>query len=224
MHISIIDDEKVLTNRISKKLMMNGFTVSEFFSYGDFMTHGLNVTPSDLYIIDISLKDGTWFQIIDTLRNMKHIYSPIIIMSWFNDLHKKVFGLDLWADDYITKPFSPEELLARVRAIMRRSEIVRLDSDYIHYKDITLNLNKKEILLNNQKVDLTKKEYALTELFLVNKWVVVERASIVRRVWWSQDTMDITDNTINVTVSKIKKKLGDTFDLKTRYGHGFILD
>lgn len=224
MHVSIIDDEKVLTSKISKKLILNGYTVSEFYSYQDFMTHGLNVTPSDLYIVDISLKDGTGFQIINALRNDKYINAPIIIMSWFNDPQKKVYWLDLWADDFMSKPFSPDELLARMRAIMRRSEIMRMDNQYIHHKEITLDLNKKEILLNNQKIDLTKKEYSLVELFLINKWIVVERGSIVRRVWGSHDTSDITDNTINVTISKLKKKLAQNFELKTRYWHGFILD
>lgn len=224
MHISIIDDEKVLTSRISKKLKLAWYSVSEFYSYGDFMLNGSHEIPCDLYLIDISLWDGTWFDIVKFLRNEKNILSPIIIMSAFWDSQNKIFWLDIWADDYITKPIIPEELLARVRAKLRRKEEFKKEDTCITYKNLSLCIANQEMHLNSQKIDLTQKEYLICELFVRNRWIVIERTKLVQYVWWLQWSIDVRDNTINVTLSKLKKKLLGNFNLQVRYNAGYILE
>jgi len=128
MHISIIDDEKLLTHKISKKLEGSGYATSSFYGYEDFMRHG--DIRSQLYIVDISLRDGSGFDIIKWLRNGKS-RAPIIIISGYGDTSRITYGLDLGADDYLVKPVQPDELVARIRAILRRPNT--LSSERISY-------------------------------------------------------------------------------------------
>ncbi|USN58365.1 MAG: response regulator transcription factor [Candidatus Peribacteria bacterium] len=142
MKICIIEDEVLLAERIQQKLERNGYNVSMYTSYSSFMNqHSLD---ADLYIIDIALGDGSGFDIINWLRETKKSIAPVIITSGYNDTERKVYGLDIGADDYLPKPFSPRELLARIRALTRRnSEATK--TAIIEYKDISLNLENKKV-------------------------------------------------------------------------------
>lgn len=223
MHISIIDDEKVLTSKISKKLILNWYTVSEYYSYKEFMKAWVYEDISDLYIIDLSLWDWSWFDIIRFLRENKKIKSPIIIMSWFWDTQNIIFWLDLWADDYITKPFPPDELLARVRAIFRRPPEINLE-DEMTYKSISINNVTKKVKLNWIDIELTRKESLILELFIKNRGVLVEKDSMIKHIWWVQTSLDVNDNTINATLSKLRKKMWGSFPLQTKHNLWYILE
>lgn len=223
MHISIIDDEKILTTKISKKLQLHGYSVSEFFSYKEFMQNWYFDNISDLYIVDLSLWDGSWFDIIKSLRNNKKISTPIIIMTWFWDIQNKLFWFDVWADDYITKPFLPEELLARVRAILRRPNQIT-DKKVIVYKDLVLKYPSKDLYLKWKKIDLNRKETYIVELFLNNIWKLIKKEELIKTVWWSQSFVDVTDNTLYATLSKLKRKLWNSFPLYNKPHVWFTLE
>ncbi len=223
MHISIIDDEKVLTNKISKKLKLNWYSVSEYYSYKDFLQNWNYTDISDLFILDLSLWDGSGFDIIKHIRNNKKLNTPIIIISWFWDSQNVIFWLDLWADDYLTKPFLPEELLARVRAVLRRPKKVNVENK-AKYKNITIDNTTKEVFLDDEKVSLTKKEVLLLDLFINNIWVLIEKEKLVNYIWWVKSSLDVSDNTINVTISTLRKKLWWNFLLKTKHNLGYILE
>lgn len=142
MKICIIEDEVLLAERIQQKLERNGYNVSLYNSCTDFMnSHSID---ADLYIIDIALGDGSGFDIITWLRETKKSIAPVMITSGYNDTERKVYGLDIGADDYLPKPFSPRELLARIRALTRRNSEATKTS-IIEYKDITLNLDNKKV-------------------------------------------------------------------------------
>jgi DNA-binding response OmpR family regulator len=219
MHITIVDDEKILTNKIEKKLINNGYSVDAFFSYHEFLQGGWNL--SDLYIIDISLLDGSGFDIIKYLRE-KGCDAPIIIISWYGDSEKIIYGLNIWADDYLTKPFIPEELLARIQALLRRPRETNKKTMLTH-KEITLDLTEWTVSVNEREVHLTKKEYLLLELFLQNIDKIVTRTELIERVWGSGKDLEVSDNTINVTLWKVRKKIGASFALEALYNQGYIL-
>lgn len=222
MHISIIDDEKILTNKISKKLKLNWYWVSEFYSFKEFMINWTLSLISDLYIIDISLWDWNWFDIINFLRKTKWLNTPIIIISWFWDTQNIIFWLNLWADDYITKPFYPEELIARIKAILRRPSKIEEKNNLV-YNNIVLNNFTKELKIDWKKINLNKKEILIIELFIKNKWKLIPKESFIKTIWWVQNNLDISENTLNATLSKLRRKVWNNFPLQTKYNMWYIL-
>lgn len=220
MYITIIEDEKVLSNNISKKLLKNWFNTKIINSYNDFINQ--SSIESDLYVIDISLRDWNGFDIIKYLREDKDINSPIIITSWYTDAERKIYWLDLWADDYLAKPFTAEELIARIRALLRRSYKVSWNSK-ASYNGFIYDIKNKKIKKDWIEIDLTPAELKLAEFLLFNVWKLISKEQLINSVWWEYDLTKITDNNINVTVSKLRKKLWDDFKLKTLVNKGYIL-
>lgn len=221
MHISIIDDEKILGWKIQKKLENEGYAVSVFHSYTDFMMNG--DSKSQLYIVDISLGDGSGFDIITWLRDSAESKAPIMIISWYGNSEKVVYGLNIGADDYLGKPFSPDELIARVKALLRRP-VTLIPQALLKYKNITFNPANKETKVWGSKIYLTHKETMILEFFLGLQKEVVSREKLITSIWWWHRLGDVSDNTINVTLSKLRKKIGTNFNLKTLYNHGYILE
>lgn len=220
MHITIIEDEKILSKNIVKNLNKKWYNTKNFNSYNDFINE--NNLNSDLYIIDISLNDWNWFDIIKHIRKNKKNKTPIIITSWYWDIVKKIYWLDIWADDYLAKPYSIEELEARIRALLRRS-YDDINSSEIIYNDLILNLKDKLIRKNWEVINLTSKEIQFVEYMIFNVWKIVKKIDLINSVWWKFDELDVTDNTINVTISKIRKKLWTSFKLKTIINRWYIL-
>ncbi len=222
MHISLIDDEKLLRNNISKKLQSSGYLVSEYIWYNHFMQSWFFEDMSDLYIIDISLWDGSGYDIIIELRTRKNINKPIIVISWFWEVDTKLFWFWLWIDDYITKPFSPEELIARVNAILRRLHNT-INNDKIVYKWLSLNTLSNEFFIKWIPLNtLNKKEKDILTYFLKNTGKLISKELFIKLIWWCWS--DVSQNTINVTLSKLRKKLWDDFPLQTIPHVWYILE
>lgn len=221
MHITIIEDEKILSKNISKKLIKNWFSTRVFNWYEEFINE--KIKYSDLYIIDISLIDWSGFDIIKHIRNDKKIEAPIIITSGYSDPEKKIYGLGIWADDYLTKPFLAEELIARIRALLRRSYKVNLNSN-IKYNNIKYDTNKNILKQNWKPIEITYRELQFVEYMIFNIGKVIKKDEIIYSVWWEYNEEKISDNNINVVVSKIRKKLGDQFKLKTIKWVWYILE
>ncbi len=221
MHISIIDDEKILGSKIKKKLENEGYAVSAFYSYEDFMTHG--DANSQLYIVDLSLWDGSWFDIIKWLRGKAECKSPIMIMSGYGDSENIIYGLNIGADDYLTKPFIPDELIARIKALLRRPTIL-VPHKLLTYKNIIFDPESRETISWDTKIYLTNKENMVLEFFLMHQWEIISREKLITYIWWGHHIGDVSDNTINVTLSNVRKKIWEDFTLKTMYNHWFILE
>ena len=222
MRITIIDDEKILASKIWKKLQNNWYSINLFHGYQDFMQNG--DANSALYIIDISLQDGSGFDIVQWLRKSQNPHVPVIIISGYWDSHKIIYWLDIWADDYLTKPFVPEELLARVKAVLRRPATETIAKKTIKYKKITYCTETKMAQVGTNSIYFTKNEARILEYFLMNQGHVISRAKLIGEVWWWDGFFEVTDNTINVTLSKIRKKLWENFALKAVYNQGYILE
>lgn len=222
MHISLIDDEKLLRSNISKKLRSSWYLVSEYHGYHDFMQSWFFEDISDLYIIDISLWDGSGYDIISELRIRKNITKPIIVISGFGEVDTKLFWFWLWIDDYITKPFSPEELIARVNAILRRLYNT-FERTEIVYKWLSFHVSSNEVFLRWVPINhLNKKEKIILNYFLHHIGKLIKKEDFVKLIWWCET--DVTQNTINVTLSKLRKKLWDDFPLQTVPHVWYILE
>lgn len=223
MNISIIEDNQDLANRLKKQLEKEWFFVKTFFSYDSFMDNPS--LKADFFLIDISLWkwNWSWFDIIKFIRENKKLKTPIIITSAYNDQEKKVYWLNLWADDYLTKIFSTEELIARIRAVSRRVNNISIDS-ILKHKDISLDLDSKEIKVWDNKIYLTSSETRLLIFFLSNKWKILTKMDLISSVWWNHNSMWVSDNTINATISKIRRKLWPNFNLVTKVNQWYLLE
>lgn len=222
MKITIIEDDIDLADSIEKKLVRVGYNVSIFNSKSELLSN--HKLESDVYIIDLNLwkSDTEWFEIINWLKKVKNINSPIIITSGYSETEKKIYWLDIWADDYLSKPYFLEELLARIRAVLRRDSDNK--SSIIKYKNIEFDLKAWNIISPEyKKIKFTNRELMLIEFFMLNKNKIIPRNDLTVSIWWSYDWIWVTDNTINVTFYNLRKKLWKEFNLTTLVWKWFIL-
>lgn len=223
MLISIIDDEKVLTHKISKKLQTHGFQVHEYFRYDDFISYVQKENVSDLYIVDISLwkENESWFEIIKFLRNELNLKVPIIIISWFADIQTKLHWFNLGIDDYVIKPFSPEELVARVKAILRRP--LQLKEHIIYYKNLSVNIDLQKIYMDQKEIILWKKEKSMLIHFIQNPEQMIPKNTLIHMFWWAQWFLDVQDGSIHTNISRIRKKITPDFHILNIAWIGYLL-
>lgn len=144
------------------------------------MKHG--DAKSQLYIVDISLRDGSGFDIVNWLRDTQKSMAPIIIISGYGDLENKIHGLDSGADDYLIKPFLPEELISRIKAIMRRPRDMIYEKT-LNFKDICFDVSKRKMSVGGYQVHLTRTEQLILEVLLKNIGEIVSRETIIAYVW-----------------------------------------
>ncbi len=221
MKIIIIEDEKILATKIAKKLKNLGFNIKIYNDINSFMKS--SDIQADLYIIDVLLSDWTWLSILDFIRKNKKYQNPIIMISGFESIDNKIYSLNIWADDFIMKPFSPDELIARINAIMRRNSHINSKEDDIYYKNIKYSYTEHKVLKDWIEIHLGLKEKQIVEYFIKNKWKVVTKDELVQYIWWEYNETFVTNNTINVTLHKIRNKLWSDFELETLHSEWYQL-
>lgn len=221
MKIVIFEDDIDLAEAIARKLRKIWFGVKIYNNKESFILN--NHEKNDLFIIDIILKNESWFDIIKYLREVKKYRTPIIITSGIHNNDKKIYWLNIWADDYLEKPFSPNELVARINALIRRSHNVTLNA-IIKYKIFTYNTEKHIVCKNKKEIIFQPKEKEIIKFFMLNIWKTIRKQEFIESIWWEYEVDFIKDNTINVPLSSIRKKLWSTFDLKTIHWIWYILE
>ncbi|MBD2756125.1 response regulator transcription factor [Spirosoma validum] len=222
MKILLIEDEPELLVTIQHYLENEGFMVSTANSFRK-ASEKVNDYVYDCIMVDIMLPDGDGLSIIKQLKEV-HSEAGIIIISAKNSLDDKLNGLDLGADDYLTKPFHLPELNARIRSLMRRRH--HAGETQISFGDITIFLNRKEVKIANQVAELTPKEYALLLFMITNKDRLLSKEVIAEHIWG--DYMDDADSLdfLYTHIRNLRKKLmacGCPDYIKSRYGVGYIL-
>ncbi len=221
MRILIVEDEKDLAMILSELLEMEGYYTD--ISYDG--ESGLDNALSEIYdmvILDVMLPKMNGIQVLSEIRK-NNIGIPVLMLTAKSEIEDKVCGLDNGADDYLTKPFNSKELLARIRALARRKEKTLIEEN-IKFADITLDKSTHEILKDTQKIKLSKKEYDLIELLILNFGKVVSKESLVMKIW-GYDT-DVEYNSIEVYISFLRKKLkavGSQIHISTARGLGYTI-
>ena len=178
----------------------------------------------DIIIADINLPDGSGLELIKEIKK-QNLSSGIIIISARNSLDNKIEGLDLGADDYITKPFDMAELVARVKALLRRRSFS--GNDLVTIGEISIDTNNREVFAGKQKIELTKSEYDILLFFFSNQSRVLTRESIAEHIWG--DNMDLADSFdfIYSHIKNLRKKItaaGTDDPIKAVYGIGYKLE
>ena len=220
MRILVVEDHKKIASFIVKGLKAESYAVDVAYD-GDEGLAMAQMDEYDLLILDIMLPEKSGYEVTKQLREYS-IKTPILMLSAKDELEDKVKGLDLGADDYLTKPFMFEELLARVRALFRRGGMS--SESKLSLADLTLDPVTHDVSRNNQKIELTAKEYGLLEYLLRNKGRIATRTTIIEHVWDLH--FDSDTNLVDVYIRYLRKKIDDDFEPKlihTVRGVGYVL-
>jgi len=203
--IAVIDDEPDILELVSLHLTKHGFKVKSFQNAENFFKFLSSQTP-DLIILDLMLPDMDGFEVCKQLKSNEEFKSiPIIMLTARTTEADKVLGLELGADDYVTKPFSPRELIARVKAVLRRK--AQDSGKKIKIGDILLiDLNKFEVFVENKKIDLTPTEFRILKILASKKGWVFTRDQILDHLWGQEKA--VLDRTIDVHIKNLREKLG----------------
>lgn len=218
MRILIIEDEIKLQRQIQLQLEAQGFVV-DTCSNGKEGLYFASEYPLDAAIIDIGLPDLSGLEVIAALRKQGNLL-PILILTARNSWQEKVKGLEIGADDYLTKPFQMEELLARLKALLRRAAAIP-DTE-IKSGDILLDMEAQTVKLNNQLVDLTAFEYRLLEHLMRHQGEVISKQELADYLYPHDDDHD--SNVLEVMVGRLRRKLdpnGSLNPIETLRGRGY---
>ena len=201
MKILVVEDELRLAEALQQIMQEQKYQVDvandgddglDYALYGDY----------DVIVLDVMLPGKDGFEIVRALRAAK-IKTPVIMLTARDDVRDKIRGLDKGADDYMTKPFVPEELLARIRALSRRQGEVLLEE--ISMEDLTLSLSTNDLLCGAKSIHLAFKEFEIMKILLSNQKAIVSKEMLISKVWG--DDSDAEDNNVEAYISFLRKKL-----------------
>jgi two-component system response regulator MprA len=222
-HILVVDDDRAVRESLRRSLEFNGYTVSMAGDGAEALA-GISTTNPDAVVMDVMMPrlDG-----IETTRALRSVgnHVPILVLTARDAVGDRVEGLDAGADDYLTKPFALDELLARLRALLRRvSTDVHEAEERLEFADLSMDLASREVRRGDRAMTLTRTEFALLELFLRRPRRVLERSFILEEVWGFD--FPTTANSLEVYVGYLRRKTeaeGEARLLHTVRGVGYVL-
>ncbi|MEP6834267.1 MAG: response regulator transcription factor [Gemmatimonas sp.] len=220
MRVLIAEDDRRLSTTIARGLRNRAYAVDVVTDGGAALTEGL-VVPYDVIVLDVMLPVKTGLEVASALR-ARGIVTPILMLTARDAIADRVAGLDAGADDYLIKPFALEELLARLRALLRRGP--QLSHVVLRVRDLEIDTRVQKVVRAGREIPLTSKEYALLEYLARNQGGVITRGEISVHVW--DDNHDPLSNNIDVLVTRLRRKIDDGFPeqlLHTRRGAGYML-
>lgn len=221
MKILLIEDEKGISNLIKEGLRLENFLIDTAFTGQGGIDQAL-INQYDLIILDLMLPDMDGLEVCQELRKNK-LTIPILMLTARKTTDDIITGLDSGADDYLTKPFEFDELLARIRALLRRGQ-KNAAGNILKLGELQLNTKTHEVIRGSKTLDLTNKEYKLLEFLIRRPGEVINRQEILEHVW--ETDMDPFSNTVEVHIRYLRQKIDQGFDrkmIKTIRGAGYKL-
>lgn len=221
MKLLIVEDEKKLCQTVAKHLKDEGYTVDMCYDGSDALDY-INGTEYDAVILDIMLPGIDGISVLKKIR-AKKLKTPVLLLTARSSVEDKVAGLDSGADDYLTKPFALDELSARIRVMIRRSGVERVDNT-ITAGPLTLDTEKKIAVREGKEIKLTAKEYSILEYLMHNKGIVLSRDKIMHHIW--NYDYEGGSNIIDVYIRTLRNKVDAGFDQKliqTVRGMGYVI-
>jgi DNA-binding response OmpR family regulator len=223
MKILVIDDEQSILNLIRLTLELEGYEVLTA-SNGKEALEYWEEEP-EMILLDLMLPDTDGYQLFRIFRE-KNSNIPIIMLTAKSQMNDKLLGLQLGADDYITKPFHSTELLLRMKSIERRLQthtLTEISANLLKVGSITLHIEERKVFVNDKEISLTYREFDLLKLFIINKQRVFTRDELLTKIWG----FEYMGNTraVDIMIQRLRKKLGDDGnEIKTIYGVGYKLE
>jgi len=220
--ILIVDDEDDLCEILQYNLNNAGYITEVAHSAEEAIKRPLS--SFDLILLDVMMGPMSGFKLADRLKSEKNLNTPIIFLTAKDGENDILTGFSLGADDYIAKPFSINELTARVKAVLKRS---RSDKNKvpttIRFGEIEMDTVRKRLIINDEKIELTKKEFEILKLLLENQGKVYPREEILMKVWG--DDVIVTERTVDVNITRLRSKLGiHGKSLKNKTGYGYFFE
>ena len=219
--IMIVDDNEQLQNEIGNLLIANRYSILKPTDFNK-ISQTVKDTSPDLILLDINLPNNDGFKICTEIRSFSNI--PIIFITSRNTNIDELMSITLGGDDFITKPYNTQILLARINALLKRAYPNNSNMDVIEYNGLTLNILSSTIEYNQKNIELTKNELKILYYLLINKGKIVSRVDIMEYLWDS--SMFVNDNTLTVNITRIRNKIeeiGLKDFIKTKRGQGYII-
>ncbi len=221
--ILVVDDEETLCEALKFNLEEEGYEVDTAYSAEDALV--LDLAEYSLFILDIMMGEISGTQLASILKKRESTAGiPIIFCTARDDEEDMVSGLDLGADDYITKPYSIRNVLARVRSVLRRSaDNVQPARETIGHEDLRISLRQKTCFIGETEIRMPRKEFEILSLLLSNRGRVFSREELLKKVW--RDEAVVLDRVVDVNITRLRSKLGDYGRLivtRPGYGYGFM--
>lgn len=219
--ILVVDDEESLCEILQFNLEVEGYEVDVAYSAEQAL--GMHPERYSLILLDVMMGEMSGFRMARLLKtNPETARIPVIFCTAKDTEDDTVAGLNLGADDYIAKPFSIREVLARVRSVLRRTEIAQAEPETITFDRLVMDLRRKVCTLDGREIALTKKEFEILALLLAHRGVIFSREEILRRIW--SDEVIVLDRTIDVNITRLRRKIvpyGEHIVTRLGYGYGF---
>lgn len=222
MRILIAEDEKDLNALLKKQLEKQQYSVDACFD-GEEALDYLEVTEYAAVVLDIMMPKKDGLQVLQSIRRKKR-HTPVLLLTAKDSIEDRVRGLDLGADDYLVKPFAFEELLARIRVMIRKSTSGGNSTNRIQIADLCIDLSTRRVVRGEKEIELSSKEFSILRYLALNQGIVLSRDKIEQQIW----NYDYTgaSNVVDVYIRYLRRKLDDAFEKKlihTVRGAGYVL-
>lgn len=219
--ILVVDDEKDLCEILQFNLESEGFTIEVAYSGEEALKK--SVERFDLLLLDVMMGGMSGFKLADKIRKELGLSVPIIFLTARETENDLLTGFNVGADDYLCKPFSIKELVARIKAVLRRGKLAEVKSKVITINNMEIDLNLKSVNIDNEPVLLTRKEFEILAMLISQKGKYLSRQEILDRIW--RDDVIVTERNVDVNIARLRKKIGSYGEyLKGRSGYGYCFE
>ena len=219
-NILIVDDEKDLCEILQFNLMSEGFEIDVAYSGEEALKKPL--ASFDLILLDVMMGGISGYRLADKIRRELQLSTPIIFLTAKTEENEMLTGFNVGGDDYISKPFSIKEVVARIKAVLKRGRSESVQSSLIRIDDLNLDLERKTLKIYDEPINLTRKEFEILALLITNRGKYISREEILDRVW--SDDVIVTERNVDVNIARLRKKIGEYGDMikgKSGYGYSF---
>lgn len=217
--ILVVDDEADLCEIMQFNLQSEGFIVDTCLSGEEALEMPLK--KYDLFLLDVMMGGISGFKLADKIRNVVKINTPIIFLTAKTGENNLLTGFNVGGDDFIEKPYSIREVVARIKAVLKRND--KKSEEVIQVDDLEFHLTKKLVTIKGEQIELTRKEFDILSMLLKNKGRYISREEIINVVW--SDDVVVTERNVDVNIARLRKKIGSYGKcIKGRTGYGYIFD
>lgn len=219
--ILVVDDEKDLCEILQFNLSSEGFDIDVAYSAEEALNKPLE--QFDLLLLDVMMGGMSGFKLADKIRKDLGLPVPIIFLTARETENDMLTGFNVGADDYLAKPFSIKELVARIRAVLRRGKNVEIRPRTINFGKLEIDLNRKLVSIDSEQILLTRKEFEILVMLASNKGKYLSRQEILDRIW--SDDVIVTERNVDVNIARLRKKIGEYGpNIKGRSGYGYCFE